>query len=227
MSTSKKSKTLTISEELVTSLSHSIIQGDLKQGSKIFETELAQKYGVSRGPLREAIVTLEGLGLVTRAANIGARVVELNTEDMIHTFSVRESLEGMAARLAVEHISDKELKELYELLDKHEDYLTSNNGNHYIHQEGNYDFHNRIIKASRNPKLISLLINELYSLIRMYRQQTSESRPEPKQALREHRNILDAIANKEADLAELLMRRHISRSRNVLEKALIKQTNSI
>ncbi len=223
MSASKKNKTQTISEELVTYLSNSIIQGELKQGSKVSETELAQRYGVSRGPLREAIVTLEGLGLVTRAANIGARVVELNTEDMIHTFSVRESLEGMAARLAVENISDQELSDLYNLLDKHEDYLTQNNGEHYIQQDGNYDFHNRIIKASRNPKLITLLIDELYSLVRMYRQQTADSRPDPVQALKEHRSILDAIANKEADLAELLMRRHISRSRIVLEKALMNQ----
>ncbi|MFT2111672.1 GntR family transcriptional regulator [Marinomonas sp. 2405UD68-3] len=225
MPAQKKTKTQTISEELVTSLSHSIIQGELKQGSKISETELAQQYGVSRGPLREAIVTLEGLGLVTRAANIGARIVKLNTKDMIHTFSVRESLEGMAARLAVDHISDQELRDLYNLLDTHEDYLTQNNGDRYIQQEGNYDFHNRIIKASRNPKLIALLIDELYSLVRMYRQQTANSRPDPLQALKEHRSILDAIANKETDLAELLMRRHISRSRNVLETALKNQSH--
>lgn len=214
---SARSKANTISEELAAQLSRAIIHGELAQGSKISEPELAKKYGVSRGPLREAIVKLEGLGLVTRTANVGARVVELNLADMIHTFSVREALEGMAARLATENIRDHEIDALYQLLEEHERHLELNQGEHYMDQEGNYDFHNRILAAARNPKLTSLLSDELYVLVRMYRQQTSESRPNPSQALREHRAILDAIANREGDLAELLMRRHISRARRVLE----------
>jgi len=68
----------------------------------------------------------------------------------------------------------------------------------------------RIIHASGNAKLIRLLTEELYAVIRMYRRHTADQRSDPRQALREHRAILDAIANHEGDLAELLMRRHIS-----------------
>lgn len=213
-------KTQTITEDLAQRLSQAIIRGEMPQGSKISEPELARKYGVSRGPLREAIVKLEGMGLVTRIPNVGARVVELSTESLANTFAIREALEGMAARQACEFISDAELDELKALLEQHEQDLLASGGEHYADQEGNYDFHNRIIRASRNKQLIALLCDELYAVVRMYRQQTADHRTDPIQALREHQMILDALRNREADLAELLMRRHISRSRRLLEQYL-------
>lgn len=212
--------TNTISADLAEQLSQAIIRGEIAQGSKLSEPELAKRFGVSRGPLREAIVRLEGMGLVTRQPNVGARVVKLSTEDVAETFAIREALEGMAARLAAEKASDEELQELGALLDSHEAILNENAESHYANQEGNYDFHNRIIRASRNTQLTTLLSEELYARIRMYRRQTADHRTDPRQALREHRAILDAIGNREGDLAEMLMRRHITRSQRVLEKFL-------
>lgn len=220
MTTASDLSTNTISAELAEQLSQAIIRGEIAQGSKLSEPELAKRFGVSRGPLREAIVRLEGMGLVTRQPNVGARVVKLSAEDVAETFSIREALEGMAARLAAEQASDQELNELNTLLDSHEAILNANAEAHYADQEGNYDFHNRIIRASRNTQLTTLLSDELYARIRMYRQQTADHRTDPRQALREHRAILDAICNREGDLAEMLMRRHITRSQRVLEKYL-------
>ena len=213
-------KSATLSEDLAQQLSNAIVQGEIPQGSKISEPELAKQYGVSRGPLREAIVKLEGLGLVTRTANIGARVIELNTQDMLDTFSMREALEGMAARLAATSMARNEVESLYALLDKHQTHLDDNQDEHYVQQGGNDDFHLRIIHASGNAKLIRLLTEELYAVIRMYRRHTADQRSDPRQALREHRAILDAIANHEGDLAELLMRRHISRASHLLKQAM-------
>jgi len=213
-------KSATLSEDLAQQLSNAIVQGEIPQGSKISEPELAKQYGVSRGPLREAIVKLEGLGLVTRTANIGARVIELNIQDMLDTFSMREALEGMAARLAATSMARHEVESLYALLDKHQAHLDDNQDEHYVQQGGNDDFHLRIIHASGNAKLIRLLTEELYAVIRMYRRHTADQRSDPRQALREHRAILDAIANHEGDLAELLMRRHISRASHLLKQAM-------
>jgi DNA-binding GntR family transcriptional regulator len=168
-------KSATLSEDIAQQLTSAIVQGHIPQGSKISEPELAKQYGVSRGPLREAIVKLEGLGLVTRTANVGARVIQLNIQDMLDTFTMREALEGMAARLAA---------------------------------------------TTMHAKLIRLLTEELYAVIRMYRRHTADQRSDPRQALREHRAILDAIANHEGDLAELLMRRHISRASQLLKQAM-------
>ena len=156
-------KFATLSEDIAQQLSRAIVQGHIPQGSKISEAELAKQYGVSRGPLREAIVKLEGLGLVTRTANVGARVIELNIDDMLETFAMREALEGMAARLASEKMPEEEVTRLYHLLDEHQAYLDANHDEHYVQQGGNDDFHLRIIHASGNTKLIRLLTEELYA----------------------------------------------------------------
>ncbi|WP_233401707.1 GntR family transcriptional regulator [Marinomonas ostreistagni] len=214
-------KSATLSDDLTQRLTAEVVEGVLPLGSKISEPELAKRYGVSRGPLREALVKLEALGLITRTANVGARVIELNIEDLLDTYTLREAMEGMAARLAAELISEQEVAELYTLLDDHQAHLDSNKDEHYASQYGNEDFHLRIIQASQNKKLIRVLTQDLYATIRMYRRYTADSRPDPRQALREHKAILDAIANREGDLAELLMRRHISRAATLLKKAML------
>ncbi|AEF55914.1 GntR family transcriptional regulator [Marinomonas posidonica] len=219
-------KSATLSEDIAQHLINAIVAGDIEQGSKISEPELAKQYGISRGPLREAIVKLEGLGLVTRTANVGARVIELNTRDMLDTFAMREALEGMAARLAASNMAQAEVNDLYQLLDKHQAFLDANQDEHYAQQGGNEDFHLRIIQASGNGKLIRLLSHELYAVIRMYRRHTADQRSDPRQALREHKAILDAIANQEGDLAELLMRRHISRASRLLQQAMEQSDHS-
>jgi len=210
----------TLPEDLLLHLEQAIITGELAQGSKISEPELAKHYQVSRGPLREALVKLESLGLITRSANIGARVITLTQEDILYHFQIREALEGMAARLAAENIETHELQALYELLDVHQQHVDDQIANKSMHQSGNFDFHLRIIKASKNTKLMSLLNDKLYALIRLFRHQISTHRTDPKQALQEHRALLDAIANREGDLAELLMRRHISRASALLISTL-------
>lgn len=209
----------TLSENLTEQLSKAIIHGELAPGSKLSEPELARQYGVSRGPLREAIMQLQGIGLVTRQANLGARVITLTAQSAAETFAVREALEGMAARLACTAATDDELDSLKTLIRQHEKELESA-PSHYIDQEGNYDFHLHIIRASHNHSLITLLGKELYARIRMLRQHTADHRGDPWQALQEHKMIVDALCHREADLAEMLMRRHISRSRTVIESYL-------
>ena len=90
----------TLADNLRKELISAIVEGEIPQGSKISEAELAKRYGVSRGPLREAIRDLEGLRLVDRKPHAGVRVVTLNCEEMKEIFTLREALEGMAARLA-------------------------------------------------------------------------------------------------------------------------------
>jgi DNA-binding GntR family transcriptional regulator len=217
-------KSATLSDDLAQQLTQAIVDGSMALGSKISEPELAKRYGVSRGPLREALVKLESLGLITRTANVGARVIDLKVSDLMDTFAMREALEGMAARQAAESMADEEIQALYRLLDDHQMFLDNNQDEHYTSQSGNEDFHQRIIQGSQNQKLIRLLNQDLYATIQLYRRHTADSRPEPRQALREHKAILDAIANREGDLAELLMRRHISRAANLLKKAMLQES---
>lgn len=211
----------TKSETLTESLVEAIVNGEIAPGSKISEPELAKRYQVSRGPLREAIMRLEGLSLIERVPHVGARVITFSPEKLIELYAVREALEGMAARLAARHITEEELIGLKHLLSTHSNHIEEVEGSSYFHQHGDFDFHYRIIKASRNSKLISLLCNELYHLLRMYRYQSPRSQSRPKEALNEHKFILQAIENRDEELAEMLMRRHISGSRSLIEQQIL------
>ncbi|PST92540.1 GntR family transcriptional regulator [Photobacterium jeanii] len=224
---SNKVKELTKSEDLTERLVEAIVTGEYIAGSKLSETELAQRFGVSRGPLREALMRVESLNLIERVPHVGTRVVSLSSAHLVEIYAVREALEGMAARLACLHITAQELLGLEQLLTTHQQHIEQVDGASYFHQHGDFDFHYRIIKASKNSKLIQLLCDELYHLLRMYRYQSPRSHSRPHQALQEHAQILTAIRERDAELAELLMRRHIMRSRLLLEQQLIEDGNNL
>lgn len=215
-----ESKENTKSENLTEYLIESIVNGDMLPGSKISEPELAKRLSVSRGPLREAIMRIEGLGLIERIPHVGARVTTFSTQKLIDLYAVREALEGMAARLAARFITDEEINALEQVLSTHSQHIDQSEGQSYFHQQGDFDFHYCIIKASRNTQLISLLCDELYHLLRMYRYQSPRSQSRPKDALNEHKFIFQAIKNRDEELAEMLMRRHISGSRKLIEQQI-------
>jgi DNA-binding GntR family transcriptional regulator len=210
----------TKSQSLTQTLIEAIVNGDIQPGSKISEPELAKQYQVSRGPLREAIMRLMGLGLIERIPHIGARIISLNVEKLAELYTVREALEGMAARLAATNMLDGEIECLEELLDKHLGHIEDVDGASYFHQYGDFDFHYLVIKGSKNAQLISLFCDELYHLLRMYRYQSPQSESRSVKALNEHKQILFAIRNRDGELAELLMRRHISASQKLITNSL-------
>lgn len=195
-----------------------IVEGRIAAGSKLSETSLATDYQVSRAVIREAINRLESCHLVERRANVGARVVPLSSQGLIELYQVREALEGMAARLAAQKMSDGEIDALNDLLDSHFDSIRD--GRHYYQEAGDVDFHYRIVQGSGNQHLISVLIDSHYHLIRMYRVQLGMAGPRISTAFDEHRQIARAISNRDAELAEMLMRRHIMYTRNNLQQQL-------
>lgn len=213
----------TLSEQVFNELKDAIIAGDLAQGSKITEDRLAKQYGISRGPLREAVRRLEAIRLLVRVPHAGMRVVTLTTEIMEEVYIVREALEGMSARLAAQGMADEEIASLSGLLDKHQDSIDKSKGKQYFQREGNLDFHYRIAKASNNQWLIDLLGSELYQLLRMGRQRSGQMPERPLKAIQEHRQIVEAIKMRDAELAELLMRRHISGSWKIVKELLMKE----
>src|SRR5512141_1304524 len=101
-------------------LAQSIVTGELAQGQKLNEAELAESFGMGRGPLREALRHLECMRLVKRIPNTGARVVVLDRKTLSDLYGVREALEGMACRIAATQMSDEDISQLSALLDRHE-----------------------------------------------------------------------------------------------------------
>ncbi len=217
---SNSSETQTLSEQVFHVIKEAIISGELAQGTKITEDGLAKQYGISRGPLREAIRKLEAIRLLVRVPRAGMRVVTLTNVIMEEIYTVREALEGMSARLAAERMSDEDIESLSILLDKHQYSIDKSKGKQYFQREGDLDFHYRIAKASNNQWLIDLLSSELYQLLRMCRQRSGQTPARPLKAINEHRHIVEAIRNRDAELAELLMRRHISGAWNIVKNLL-------
>lgn len=215
---------VTAADKTFIQLRNHIVEGKIASGSKLSEAELSTKYAVSRAVIREAINRLEACHLVERKANVGARVVALTPEGLAELYQVREALEGMAARLAASNMTDEEISALNELLNTHLD--TVKNGGSYYQEAGDVDFHYRIILGSKNNHLISVLIDSNYHLIRMYRVQLGMAGPRITTAFDEHKQIVQAISNRDAELAEMLMRRHILYTRNNLEQKLAHNFNS-
>lgn len=201
-------------------LERAILEGDLKPGQRLSETELARRFGISRGPLREAIGQLEGRKLVERVTNQGARVVWLSPAELIDLLVIRESIEGMACRLATQRMSDDDLDQLDAMLEDHASDSTLVAGRGYFQGAGDKDFHGRIARASGNPRLLAMLEGELYSLIRLYRHRLSMRPGRPQDALDEHRVILAAMRTRDPDKAEAAMRAHIRNSSSAVAEVL-------
>ncbi|QDF65842.1 GntR family transcriptional regulator [Shewanella sp. SNU WT4] len=204
-------------DRLLLQLQTSIIKGEIPSGSKINEQEVAERYGISRGPAREALQALERQRLVVLIPHIGARVARLSITELNELYQLRSVLEAMACELAAQNITPEQLDKLYKLIDIQQ--LALSHSDPYFQQQGDIDFHYQIIEASGNRHLQATLMGSLYHLLRMYRYQTSNHQ-RPIQAIAEHKLIVEAIAAKDGELAALLMRRHIERGRQSTELKL-------
>lgn len=204
-------------DQVLAELQRRIIHGELAPGSKINEQDIAGDFGISRGPAREALQALERQRLVVRAPHIGARVACLSISELNELYQLRSVLESMACELAASRITPAQLDKLNTLIAAQQTALTAEDSD--FQQQRDVDFHYQIIQASGNRHLQETLMGGLYHLLRMYRYQTS-NRQRPVQAIAEHRAIVDAIADRDGELAALLMRRHIERGRINTEQTL-------
>ncbi len=214
--------TETTVDKLFHRLQQEIVEGRIATGSKLSEPVIAKEYGVSRAPLREALGRLESAGLITRKPNIGCRVITLSHEHLLEIYQLREAIESLAAELAAKNMSQVEIKELDALLKQHEKQIQTDH--HYFQKEGDMDFHFRIVKGSKNETLINLFFNDLYQLIRLYRFQFGMASRRVSRAFLEHGHIVDAIRQRDSELAFYLMKRHISQSRKNVELMLQEQS---
>lgn len=193
-------------------LGEAILRGDIPFGAKLNEPRLAAQLSVSRGPVREAIRRLEEKRLVVRTPNQGARVIEPTVQGLLELFTLREALEGMAAREAAANITPDEIEELWEIVRN----APVGNGE----STGNLpDLHILIARASKNSLLFRLLCDDYYKLLALYRRQYNIVFGKRADTNHEHERIVAAIADRDQEVAELLMRRHISKARqNLIDK---------
>jgi DNA-binding GntR family transcriptional regulator len=188
-----------------------ILNGVYKPGEVLVEKKLCEALGVSRTPIREAMMQLEHEGLVQSVPNKGVIVRGISTKDIEEIYAIRMMIEGFAAKLAVENITKEDLDELKEAIDLQEFYTTKKDKEHLI--KFDLRFHEIILRAARSNPLIDLqrTFNHYVQKIRVSSYKTPLRAQE---ALKEHKAILDAIINKDAQLAEKLTVEHIKNAAN-------------
>lgn len=224
MNNPTKQQAITTTDRIFEQMQTAIVEGEIAAGSKISEPELSKKYQVSRSTLREALNRLEKCHLIERKANVGSRVVECTIQGLLEIYIVREALEGMACRQAAQNMSDDEIQQMKDILRHHAQAKDLQDGVAYYQEEGDLDFHYKVILGSHNNELINILCGQLYHLVRMYRCQFGMNSPRATRAFDEHSRIIEAIADRDGELAEMLMRRHIAASRkNIENKIALKQ----
>lgn len=146
-----------------------ILTGEMPLGSKISESELAERFGVSRGPIRESLRSLEHLGLVVREPRKSAHVVSLRVSDVEELFALREAIEVLAVRRSLELNRDSVVSALRASIRELEDTNTSDDerGLHMV--EADIRFHGIFYGASGNQRLLSIWDNLTDSLSMMMR----------------------------------------------------------
>jgi DNA-binding GntR family transcriptional regulator len=184
------------------SLLDEIVSGTMRPGSKISEPDVARRFGVSRGPLREAIRRLEERQLVHCTPNAGARVVVHTPEDIMEAYQLREALESMAARLAATNMTDRQIAELREIFEEEK---TRGRSAGYPR-----DFHMHIVLGSGNRRIARVINEDFYRLLRLWRRNYDWLCYGTEHSWRDHGRILDAIEHRDSEASEMLMRRHLS-----------------
>ena len=206
-----------LGESVFLRLEEEILNGTLKVGDSLTEISLSKRLGVSRTPLRSALHTLAEEGLVEIVPNRGAVVVGVSTDDLIDIYNIRMKLEGTAASLAAARISKEDLARLEESVDLSQFYLAKKDSDHL--KELDSEFHSIIYKASGSRHLCKIL-SELHRNIRSYRKLSLSVPDRLTASVKEHGEILKAIREHNAPLAERLTCSHIQAARDNLLSTL-------
>jgi len=205
-------------------LRNRIIANELPDGAKLTEDSLARELGVSRTPVREAFNRLAQEGLVTVFPGRGAFVATLSFSDMVQLLEIRETLEGMAARLATNRLTTTNLEKLRRQMEVELEKTVRNDYTGYL--DVDRQFHESVISASGNHHL-SQLMKSLRDRIQMLRHRSVILPGRARKSFQEHLSIIDALSARDPDLAEHRVRNHIRNVRIDLEMVMAKSPDEV
>lgn len=197
---------LSLEERVYHILEEEILSGKLPHGEQLKEIALSKRLEVSRTPVRGALHRLAEDGLVTISANRGATVVGITDADIEDIYAVRMRLEGLAARLAAERMSEEERAQLRSCFELSEFYMTKKNDERC--GELDSEFHSIIFRASGSRHLCRILC-DLHKNIKAYRRLSLSVPERAEKSIMEHREILEAILSGDGDEAERKSSLHI------------------
>lgn len=197
---------LPLRDVVFNTLREAILRGDLEPGERLMEIGLANRLGVSRTPIREAIRKLELEGLVVMIPRKGAHVASITKKDLQDVLEVRTSLEILAAKLACERMDDQQRENLYQALEHFKDVLKTKDVTAIAGAD--VDFHDVIFASTQNARLVQIL-NNLREQMYRYRLEYLKDFSSHERLLQEHRALAAAIEAKDQELAAAIVRAHI------------------
>ena len=204
---------LPLREVVFNTLRQAILKGELKPGERLMEIALAEKLGVSRTPIREAMRKLELEGYVIMLPRRGTYVANISIRDINEVFEIRTTLDALASGLAAERITEEELEQLERLLVSIGENIETRNMKKVV--EDDMEFHDILYKASRNQRLVGIISNLREQMTR-FRSMSMSYPGRLKKTLEEHSRLVEAIAQRDVELAQKLAVEHMENSEQTL-----------
>ena len=186
-----------------------ILAGNYAEKEELREAAISKELGVSRTPVREALRQLELEGLVTIVPNKGAHVNGISAKDVRDIYTIRSYLEGLCARWACEHITEEQLEGLEEIVCISEFRISKGHREQMAEMDSRFHV---LLYASCGSKILEHVLTDYHQYVERVRRNTLSSLERATEAVQEHKSILNALRNKDADTAEKLANEHIYKS---------------
>lgn len=212
-----KSNFKQIWEPIAQHIREKIIAGKLHPGQRLKVLDISAKYGVSNTPVREAFRHLAMEGFLQNIPRKMVVVKEISHKEVEDIYAIQGVLEGLAARLAVRNSGQTHLKKLQNLQGRMARHLEEGNLEKFI--KANQDFHQCVINASGNEKLIQIISN-VRNQIQRFRSIMLHHPGRGKESLQEHEKILEALAAQDAEKCEVQVRQHVQNAAELLKKII-------
>jgi DNA-binding GntR family transcriptional regulator len=209
---------LTLREKIVETVRNAIVNGQIAAGARVAEPELADHFGISRTPIREAFRQLESEGFITVIPRKGAIVASLSAKDISDFYDLKMVLEGYAARCATKVLTEKEMAKMEAVNHQMEIAAAKKDLRKVLvlHNE----FHDIFLKACGNEKLHAIVQNMVMQFQRF--RLILAMRGKIEGSIRQHREIIDAFRKRNADMAESLVIKNAQYGKKVLLRELAK-----
>lgn len=207
---------LPLRDVVFNTLRQAILTGELKPGERLMEIHLANRLGVSRTPIREAIRKLELEGLVTMIPRRGAEVAQITEKSMNDVLEVRRAMDALCVELACDRITAEELESLKQACDGFEAAVRTKDVKKIA--QADVALHDIIVRATGNQRLIQL-VNNLSEQMYRYRFEYIKDSSQHETLIEEHRIIYQSIVRKDKETAAAAARTHIDNQ----EKAIIRR----
>jgi DNA-binding GntR family transcriptional regulator len=210
----------TLREKILETIREAILKGSLKPGEKVAEPELAERFGISRTPIREAFRQLESEGYLTVIPRKGAVVTSLSERDVEEFYAIKSILEGYAARIAAEQLTARDIERLEGINNRLEQLARDGDVKTFfrVHNE----FHELFIRAAGNEKLFDL-ISHLMMKFNRPRMASLALPGRMEISVQEHHKIIEAFKSHDGERADNLVRKTAAYGGQVLIQSLAKE----